>query len=103
MLCLVFLLHNVEGLQSAIPVKDMTAIALHLKYQVEQSDPLWMAGRIDDKDHSACVVRCLLVYKRWFKRLFNLELGCRFAQCTASGMRDDYQTPYDTEPGCTSY
>lgn len=75
----------------------MTAIALRLKYQIEQVIPCELeeckitkanspvitnkvvrtakeAGRVDGKDYSACVVYCLLVCKRWFKRLSNLEL-----------------------------
>lgn len=84
---------------SAIPAKDVTFIALRLKYQIEQVIPCELpedrvtqphsnvltdavmataksAGKVSgmDKDHGSCVVYCLLICKRWFQQQAKLEL-----------------------------
>lgn len=72
----------------------MTKVALRLKYQIEQVIPceleeskitranspvitrrvIQLAKEAGGKEHEACVVYCLLVCYRWFKRQANLEL-----------------------------
>jgi hypothetical protein len=79
---------------SAIPAREVTKIALRLKYQIEATlcceldeslitkanspvltrKVIKLAKEAGGKDHSACVVYCLLVCKRWFKRQAMLEL-----------------------------
>ena len=92
--------HNREdAIPSAIPAKDVTYIALRLKYQVEQVIPCELpeervtqphsnvltpavvktaksAGKVAgmEKDYGSCVVYCLLICKRWFKQQAKLEL-----------------------------
>ncbi|MCJ1481912.1 hypothetical protein MMC06_002073 [Schaereria dolodes] len=85
-------------LPSAIPATEVTKVALRLKYQIEQVIPCeleeWKvtkanspvitrkvvllakkAGQTPDgRDYEKCVVYCLLVCKRWFKRQAALEL-----------------------------
>lgn len=88
-----------ERIPSAIPAKEVTFVALRLKYQIEQVIPCELpeervtqphsnvltpkvlqtaksAGKVSgmDKDYGACVVYCLLVCKRWFKQQAKLEL-----------------------------
>ncbi|KAF2430146.1 hypothetical protein EJ08DRAFT_612884 [Tothia fuscella] len=72
---------------SAIPAKEVTKVALRLKYQIEQVIPCELpedrveqahspiitqcvidtAKEAGGKENSACVVYCLLVVKKWFK------------------------------------
>ena len=79
---------------SAIPAKDVTKVALRLKYQIEQVIPIELeetkvtkanspvitdqvvktAKAAGGDEHKACVVYCLLVVKRWFKQQAMLEL-----------------------------
>ena len=84
---------------SAIPAKEVTYIALRLKYLVEEVIPCELpedrvtqphsnvltegivktvksAGKVSgmDKDYGACVVYCLLICKRWFTQQAKLEL-----------------------------
>jgi Polycystin cation channel len=79
---------------SALPAKEVTKVALRLKYQIEQVIPCELVERkvtkanspiitkkviqtakeAGGKEHAACVVYCLLVCKRWFKRQAMLEL-----------------------------
>ncbi len=79
---------------SAVPAKEVTKVALRLKYQIEQVIPceieeskivkanspvitkkvVQTAKEAGGKEHAACVVYCLLVCKRWFKRQAMLEL-----------------------------
>ncbi|KAL9105630.1 MAG: hypothetical protein Q9227_009242 [Pyrenula ochraceoflavens] len=79
---------------SPFPAKEVTKVALRLKYQVEQVIPCELDQGIITKANSqvitrkviqtareaggsgykACVVFCLLVCKRWFKRQALLEL-----------------------------
>ena len=79
---------------SALPAKEVTKVALRLKYQIEEVIPCeleeWKVTKANSpiitkkvistakeaggKDHAACVVYCLLVCKRWFKRQAILEL-----------------------------
>ncbi|KAI4194088.1 MAG: hypothetical protein LQ350_007977 [Teloschistes chrysophthalmus] len=81
-------------IEPAMPPKDVTRVALRLKYQIEQVIPCeleeWKITKANSpvitkhviqtakdaggKDHQACVVYCLLVCLRWFKRQANLEL-----------------------------
>lgn len=86
--------HNSDLPPSAFPAKDVTKVAIRLKYQIEEvisielpEDKITAAnsGIITPKviatakqaggtEHAACVVYCLLVCKRWFKRQATLEL-----------------------------
>jgi hypothetical protein len=79
---------------SALPAKEVTKVALRLKYQIEEVIPCeleeWKVTKANSpiitrkviqtakeaggKEHAACVVYCLLVCKRWFKRQALLEL-----------------------------
>lgn len=79
---------------SALPAKEVTKVALRLKYQIEEVIPIELpedkitaansgvitqnvvktAKDAGGKDYAACVVYCLLVCKRWFKRQALLEL-----------------------------
>ncbi|KAL8687586.1 MAG: hypothetical protein Q9218_006290 [Villophora microphyllina] len=81
-------------IEPAMDPKDVTRVALRLKYQIEQVIPceleewkitkanspvitkhvIQTAKEAGGKDHQACVVYCLLVCLRWFKRQANLEL-----------------------------
>ena len=78
---------------SAFPPKEVTKVALRLKYQLEEVIPceieesritkanspvitkkvIKTAKEAGGKDYGACVVYCLLVCKRWFKRQALLE------------------------------
>ena len=91
--------HRQDGIHSAIPAKEVTHIALRLKYMIEQVIPCELpeeaitkphsgvitdavaktaksAGKIGgrDDDHGSCVIYCLLIVKSWFKRQARLEL-----------------------------
>ncbi len=91
--------HRETAIPSAIPAKEVTHVALRLKYQMEEVVPCELpeeritqphsnvltpkvmetakaAGKVAgmDKDYGACVVYCLLVCKQWFKRQAKLEL-----------------------------
>lgn len=79
---------------SAIPAKDVTRVALRLKYQIEQVIPCELeeaqitransaiitpkvvktAREAGGEEHRSCVIYCLLVCRRWFRRQANLEL-----------------------------
>ncbi|QDS70719.1 hypothetical protein FKW77_002778 [Venturia effusa] len=79
---------------SALPSKEVTKIALRLKYQIEQVIPCELeeekitiahspvitdavikaAKEAGGHEYKACVVYCLLVVKKWFKRQAILEL-----------------------------
>ncbi|KAI1613078.1 hypothetical protein EDD37DRAFT_648591 [Exophiala viscosa] len=79
---------------SAFPAKEVTKVALRLKYQIEEVIPIELpqekveaansgiitqkvvetAKEAGGKDYAACVVYCLLVCKRWFTRQAALEL-----------------------------
>ncbi|EXJ54015.1 hypothetical protein A1O7_09352 [Cladophialophora yegresii CBS 114405] len=86
--------HSHEIPPSAFPAKEVTKVALRLKYQIEEVIPFEMpedkviaanspvitqkvvqtAKEAGEKDYASCVVYCLLVCKRWFNRQANLEL-----------------------------
>lgn len=89
--------HRGDAIPSAIPARDVTHIALRLKFQLETVIPCELpeervtaahsnvitdavvataksAGKLNDKDYSSCVVYCLLIVKNWFKRQAKLEL-----------------------------
>ncbi|KAK5175492.1 Calcium channel yvc1 [Saxophila tyrrhenica] len=91
--------HRETAIPSAIPAREVTHVALRLKYQIEQVVPCELpeeritqphsdvitpqvmatakaAGKVSgvDKDHSSCVVYCLLVCKTWFESQAKLEL-----------------------------
>lgn len=86
--------HNADLPPSAFPAKEVTKVALRLKYQIEQVIPceleeekitransavitpkvLKTAKEAGGSEYAACVVYCLLVCKRWFKKQANLEL-----------------------------
>ncbi|KAF1954328.1 hypothetical protein CC80DRAFT_476055 [Byssothecium circinans] len=79
---------------SPVPAKEVTKIALRLKHQIEQVIPCELEPELVTKPHShiltqaviqtatqaggkeykACVVYCLLVVKKWFKRQALAEL-----------------------------
>lgn len=83
-----------ETIGSAFPAVEVTKVALRLKYQIEQVIPCeleeWKVTKANSpvitrkviktareaggKDYKSCVVYCLLVCKRWFKRQASLEL-----------------------------
>ncbi len=83
-----------DVIEPAMPPEDVTKVALRLKYQIEQVIPCeleeWKVTKANSpiitkkviqtakeaggKDHGACVVYCLLVCLRWFKRQANIEL-----------------------------
>ena len=83
-----------EQLRSAIPPKEVTKVALRLKYQIEQVVPceielaritrpnspiitqkvIKATREAGGKEYSACVIYCLLVCRKWFKRQALLEL-----------------------------
>ncbi|THX04768.1 hypothetical protein D6D17_05472 [Aureobasidium pullulans] len=93
---------HADNIPSAVPAKEVTRIALRLKHQIEQVVPCELeedritaahsniitpavvetarsAGKhgrssSSDNDYSACVVFCLLICKKWFKRQALLEL-----------------------------
>jgi hypothetical protein len=101
--------HTRELPPSAFPAKEVTKVALRLKYQIEEVIPFEIpedkvtsansgivtkkvvktAKEAGGKDYAACVVYCLLVCKRWFRRQANLELwdadlhNVRAAACEA--------------------
>ncbi|KAF2161435.1 hypothetical protein M409DRAFT_28166 [Zasmidium cellare ATCC 36951] len=91
--------HRNPDTVSAIPAREVTFVALRLKYQLEQVIPCELpeervtkphsdvinpaviktaksAGKVSgsDDDHGACVIYCLLIVKHWFKRQAMLEL-----------------------------
>ena len=91
--------HRETAVPSAIPAKQVTYIALRLKYLIEEVIPCELpeekvtqphspvltdavlktaksAGKISGmtEDYGSCVVYCLLVCKNWFKRQAKLEL-----------------------------
>ncbi|KAL8711824.1 MAG: hypothetical protein Q9220_003768 [cf. Caloplaca sp. 1 TL-2023] len=81
-------------IEPALPPEAVTKVALRLKYQIEQVIPCeleeWKITKANSpvitkkvirtakeaggKDNAACVIYCLLVCLRWFKRQANLEL-----------------------------
>ncbi|EMC96683.1 hypothetical protein BAUCODRAFT_485849 [Baudoinia panamericana UAMH 10762] len=91
---------DTAAIPSAIPAKQVTLIALRLKYQIEQVIPCELpldritqphsnvitdavvataksAGKVSgstEDDHSACVVYSLLIAKNWFHQQSQLEL-----------------------------
>lgn len=86
--------HHREIPPSPFPAKEVTKVALRLKYQIEQvisceleEDKITRANspvitekvvktakEAGGKDYAACVVFCLLICKKWFKRQAMLEL-----------------------------
>ncbi|RMZ79507.1 hypothetical protein DV737_g3367, partial [Chaetothyriales sp. CBS 132003] len=86
--------HSSDLPPSAFPAKEVTKIALRLKYQVEEVIPIELdeekitaanspvitkqviqcAKEAGGGEYGACVVYALLVCKRWFKRQAMLEL-----------------------------
>ncbi|KAI9819321.1 MAG: hypothetical protein M1832_004026 [Thelocarpon impressellum] len=86
--------HNEEGVPSAIPPREVTKVALRLKFLIEEVIPCEIdEGRVTranspiitkqvqlaakeagGEEYGACVIYCLLVCKRWFKRQAILEL-----------------------------
>lgn len=83
-----------EALESAIPPAEVTKVALRLKHQIERVIPCELeesqvtranspvitrkvvetAKEAGGKEYKGCVVYCLLVCRRWFKRQALLEL-----------------------------
>ncbi|KAK4544566.1 hypothetical protein LTR36_004138 [Oleoguttula mirabilis] len=93
--------HRDQPVPSAIEAKQVTMVALRLKYQVETVIPCELpperitqphsnvitpaviqtarsAGKVagggGSDDHGACVIYCLLIVKHWFKKQAQLEL-----------------------------
>lgn len=86
--------HANDEVQSSESSKEISKVALRLKYQIEQvvscevdeaaltnpnsriitQDVIETARRAGGEDYKACVVFCLLVCLRWFKIQSNLEL-----------------------------
>ncbi|KAI9805121.1 MAG: hypothetical protein M1825_000955 [Sarcosagium campestre] len=86
--------HNENTITSAIPSKEVTKVALRLRHLIEQVVPCeleeWKitkanspvvtrrvelaAKQAGGDEHRACVVYCLLVCLRWFKRQAIVEL-----------------------------
>jgi hypothetical protein len=86
--------HNHDVGPSAFPANEVTKVALRLKYQIEEVIPIELpeekivsanspvitkkvvltAKEAGGQEYAACVVYCLLVCKRWFKRQALLEL-----------------------------
>lgn len=91
--------HREDEIESALDPKQVTFVALRLKYFVEQVIPCELseesvtkphsnvltdevaetaksAGKVSgsDDDYGACVVYCLLIVHKWFKRQAKLEL-----------------------------
>ena len=85
---------NGEAVESAYPANEVTKVALRLKHQIEQVIPIeldeWKitkanspiitrkviqtAKQAGGKEYPSCVIYCLLVCKKWFKRQALLEL-----------------------------
>ena len=85
---------RIEALQSAIPPAEVTKVALRLKYQIEQVIPCELeesqvtranspvitrkvietAKEAGGEEYKGCIVYCLLVCRRWFKRQALIEL-----------------------------
>ena len=83
-----------EALESAYPAQEVTKVALRLKHQLEQVMPIeideskitranspiitrkvvQVAKQAGGKQYPSCIIYCLLVCKRWFKRQALLEL-----------------------------
>lgn len=83
-----------EIVPSAVPAKEVSKVALRLKYLIEEAIPceleedrvtkansnvitklvLQCAREAGGVEYKSCVVYCLLVCKRWFLRLASLEL-----------------------------
>ncbi|KAK5944379.1 Calcium channel yvc1 [Knufia obscura] len=86
--------HGSDLPPSAIPAKEVTKVALRLKYQIEQVIPIELdeskitkansavitnqvvmtAKEAGGEEYKSCVVYCLLVVKRWFMKQSALEL-----------------------------
>lgn len=86
--------HGNDVVRSAVPAQEVTKVAMRLKYQIEQVIPIELeedkvtranspiitkkvletARNAGGKEYRACVVYCLLVCLRWFKRQAMLEL-----------------------------
>jgi len=87
-------LHTSDGLVSALPSKEVTKIALRLKYQIERVIPCELDSNeitnpnssvitkavvqttreAGGEEYRACVLYCLLVCLRWFKAQALIEL-----------------------------
>lgn len=83
-----------SDIPSAMPAKEVTKVALRLKYQIEQVVPCELEIEVIEKPHSpiitdkviqtareaggdeykACVVYCLLIVRGWFKLQAKQEL-----------------------------
>ncbi len=83
-----------DGIPSAIDPIEVTKVALRLKYLIEQCVPceleedmitkahsrivtdkvLKAAKEAGGDDYAACVIYCLLVNKRWFRRQARIEI-----------------------------
>ena len=91
--------HRENDIHSAIPAKEVTHVALRLKFLLEEVIPCELpeesvtkphsnvitddvaktaksAGKVSgmENDRGSCVIYCLLICKSWFKRQAKLEL-----------------------------
>ena len=86
--------YHEDAIPSAIPATEVTKTALRLRHLIEECIPCELeedvvtkahskiisqkviraAKEAGGKDYGACVVYCLLVNKRWFKKQASLEL-----------------------------
>ncbi|KUJ16268.1 uncharacterized protein LY89DRAFT_586631 [Mollisia scopiformis] len=86
--------YHEDAIPSAIPAPEVTKVALRLRYLIEESVPCELeesriteshsrvittrvikaAKEAGGREYGACVVYCLLVNKRWFKKQAMLEL-----------------------------
>lgn len=86
--------YHEDAIASAIPAPEVTKVALRLRYLIEECVPCELeessltqahsriitdkvvkaAREAGGREYGACVVYCLLVNKRWFKKQAMLEL-----------------------------
>lgn len=86
--------YHEDAIPSAIDPVEVTKVALRLRYLIEEAVPCELeedlvtkahsriinrkvvaaAKEAGGEEHGACVVYCLLINKRWFKRQALLEL-----------------------------
>lgn len=86
--------HRDEAIEPALPAKEVTKVALRLKYQIEEVIPcelkesmitrpnspvitksvIQTAREAGGQEYKACVLYCLLVCLRWFKIQALVEL-----------------------------
>jgi len=99
--------YNNDEVSASLPAKDVTKVALRLKYQIEQvvpceldesdiinpnssiitNDVIRTAEAAGGEQNRSCVIFCLLVCSRWFRSQADTELWdaslleCRAVAC----------------------